>query len=417
MLRRASRAVLLAAANVLVLAALLLFIEGALRVLRVHFPAIPRVVFGNVLWRYDALMGWSHVPGTTGQVDLGGPDAGLVRINSLGFRGREVTPRKDPGVVRVLVVGDSFVFGIGVDEEHLFVTRLERRLRDLTGVPHQVVNLGVAGFSTDQEYLLLRERGLALAPDVVLLLMCDNDFEGNAQSFMYLRYYKPYFTIGGDGRLVAGNLPVPQLARGQRVRLWLGQSSEVWNLLRFRDSSWPPVRRLLDRLEVDVSRESSDDPVRLAFLLVQAMRDLASSVGAQFLTFNTGERGEMTRRFVALRRHLRGANIAFLGLEGPLASARESEPERHWDFGKDHHWNVDAHRLAAEIVAGRVAALRRERQANSRVRTAPESPGTAAPGKAGAATPLPRAAPWCGIRRRRKRPRCPGRRPPPPSPS
>ncbi len=358
MLRRTTRAVVLATTNLLVLGVALLGIEGAMRMFHVHFPAIPRQEPGSLLWRHDPLTGWSHVPRTSGRLNLGGPDAGIVRINSLGFRGREVTPRKDPGVVRVLVVGDSFVFGVGVDEEHLFVNRLEARLRDLTGVPHEVVNLGVVGFSTDQEYLLLRERGLALAPDVVLLVMCDNDFEGNALSFMYLQYYKPYFTIGADGGLVGGNIPVPQLTRGQRTRLWLGQRSEAWNFVRSRESSWPRVRRLLDHLQVDVSRESKDEPVRLTFLLVQAVRDLAAGVGAQFLTFNTGERAEETRLFTALRRHLRGAGVPFLGLEGPLSTAREREPENRWDFGTDHHWNVDAHRLAAEIVAERVAALR-----------------------------------------------------------
>jgi hypothetical protein len=195
-------------------------------------------------------------------------------------------------------------------------------------------------------------------PDIVLLVMCDNDFEGNAQSFMYLRYYKPYFAIGGDSRLVARNIPVPELTRGQRVRLWLGQSSEVWNFVRTRETRWPPLRGLLDCFEVDVSRESKDEPVQLTFLLVQAIRELATGSGARFLTFNTGERAENTHLFRALRRHLRGADIAFLGLEGPLATAREQQPERHWDFGRDHHWNVDAHRLAAEIVAERVAGWR-----------------------------------------------------------
>ncbi|HET7294237.1 MAG TPA: SGNH/GDSL hydrolase family protein [Vicinamibacteria bacterium] len=358
MLGRARRAAHLAAVNLLVLAAALLATEGALRLFGVHFPAIPRVVFGSVLWRHDPVTGWSHVPGSQGRVDLGGPDSGHVRINSLGFRGREVAPRKGPGVVRVLALGDSFVFGIGVDEEHTFTSRLESRLRDLTGQPHEVVNMGVAGYSTDQELLLFRERGLALSPDVVLLVVCDNDFEGNAQSFMYLRYYKPYFTIAADGSLLAGNLPVPRLTAGQRARAWLGQRSVLWNFVRSRDASWPPLRRLLDGFEVDVSRVSADDPVRLTYLLIREIRDLAEGVGARFLTVNTGERAEQTRLFVALRRHLRGAGIAFLGLEGPLSAARDGEPDKRWDFGKDHHWNVDAHRLAAEIVAERLAAPR-----------------------------------------------------------
>ena len=47
---------------------------------------------------------------------------------------------------------------------------------------------------------------------------------------------------------------------------------------------------------------------------------------------------------------LRQAGIRILGLEGNLGEARRRDPGRCWDFRNDPHWNVDAHRLAADVV-------------------------------------------------------------------
>ena len=76
------------------------------------------------------------------------PDRALVRINALGLRGPEVAPKR-PGVFRVLVFGDSYAFGVGVDEENVLTSELERLLSEdaLSGVEVEVLNLGVAGYS------------------------------------------------------------------------------------------------------------------------------------------------------------------------------------------------------------------------------------------------------------------------------
>jgi hypothetical protein len=52
-----------------------------------------------------------------------------VTTNRLGFRDRDVAPTPASGVVRVAVVGDSFVYGLGIPEAEGLVTRqLERAL-------------------------------------------------------------------------------------------------------------------------------------------------------------------------------------------------------------------------------------------------------------------------------------------------
>jgi GDSL-like Lipase/Acylhydrolase family len=347
--RRLAEVARLLAVNVLLLSALALIVEAGTRAWGMRFPALAGSGLSDrALWVYDATKGWFHTPGSVGQSFMGGPDPALVHINGLGLRGREVARRAAPGLQRVLVLGDSFVFGVGVDEDHLFTTRLEQ---DLHGPgPYEVVNAGVSGYATDQEYLLFQELGPALAPQAVVLVMCDNDFEGNTQDFVYQRYSKPYFDLTPRGELLLRNSPTPRLSHAQRIKLWLGQHSNLWNAIRSRHSSGV-FQPALGAFQVGEPRPNDNDPVALTAALVIASRDLAERLGARFVTLNTGHRDEKTPLFHALRPRLRAAGVDYLGLEAQLGDARIQHPEGNWDFPNDPHWNVDAHALAAAVVA------------------------------------------------------------------
>jgi len=351
----------LALAYLLVFALALLAFEGLSRLRKHRFPGIaPQGVGDRGLWVYDRTKGWFHAPGSGGRSFLGGPDPGSVRINSLGLRGRELSLTKPRGVTRVLVFGDSFAFGVGVDEPHLFSSVLEQLLQRADPThPYEVVNLGVSGYSTDQELILLQELGPRLAPDFILLVACDNDFEGNTQDFIYQRYYKPFFALDEGGGLGLRNVPVPTLTRLQQGKLWLGQHSNAWNLLRSRRARSERLQKLFDWFQVDVVRSPAQDPILLMYALTHAFRATAEGLGAVFLTFNTGHRGENTPLFQALRPLLIREGMRFLGLEGTLGEARRREPARQWDFPQDSHWNVDSHRLAARVVFNYLRALDR----------------------------------------------------------
>lgn len=311
-------------------------------------PRIPSPGAGDAgdrgLWVYDATKGWFDRPRAQGRVFLGGPEEGLVRLNSLGLRGREIERHKAPGRRRVLVLGDSFVFGVGVNEPSAFSSRLEALLD--AGAPgrYEVVNMGVSGYSTDQQYLLFRELGASLQPDIVILVACDNDFEGNLQDFAYLAYYKPYFELDGE-RLVERNVPVPRLTAWQGTKLWLGRHSNLWSLGRTSR-----LRSVSDFCQVGCPRASSQDAQRLMHGLLRALRAEVERTGARFVLLNTGHRGERTPLFQSLRVDLRRDGFDFLGLEGTLGAARAKEPGRAWDFGRDTHWNVPAHDLAAQVA-------------------------------------------------------------------
>ena len=94
-----------------------------------------------------------------------------VRVNAEGQRGPLLD--RASGRPRVLVLGDSYAFGFGVNDDETF----PQRLGELLGGRADVLNFGVPAYDLAQEVELLRTKGLAYAPDVVVLALHPNDFE------------------------------------------------------------------------------------------------------------------------------------------------------------------------------------------------------------------------------------------------
>jgi hypothetical protein len=92
-----------------------------------------------------------------------------VTTNSLGYRGPEFSPNKPSAAKRILVLGDSITFGVGVGDPETYPAIMETILKR-THADIEVVNAGYAdGFSPDSYYVYLKNRGLALLPDVIVL--------------------------------------------------------------------------------------------------------------------------------------------------------------------------------------------------------------------------------------------------------
>ena len=77
-----------------------------------------------------------------------------------------------------------------------------------------MINIGVAGYGTDQEMLLLKRLYHRLQPDMVFLIFTGtNDFDDNSTNFSY-GFFKPYFRASGDTLQLAG-VPVPRSIRSR----------------------------------------------------------------------------------------------------------------------------------------------------------------------------------------------------------
>ncbi|HTR98218.1 MAG TPA: hypothetical protein VML00_00630, partial [Bacteroidota bacterium] len=128
----------------------------------------PREIMRYFFVAPDATLHHRFIPGATGRYQSTEFNTSYS-INSLGLRDREIGPRA-PGTIRILMVGDSFTEGDGVEAEETFSKRLEAMLNPAGGPRRaEVINAGVGSYSPILEYLYLTHGGLALHPDCVIL--------------------------------------------------------------------------------------------------------------------------------------------------------------------------------------------------------------------------------------------------------
>ena len=149
--------------------------EGISRIAFKYTTAGPTAVNLEIFEENDTYV-WGHHPGALDYNGYGNPTP-EVRINKLGFRDDEILKNKPSNTKRVLVLGDSFTFGMGVNHSEIYTEVLERLLNEQEdGIKYEVLNMGAIGYTTDNQYLLLKEKGLILEPDYVIIgLFVGND--------------------------------------------------------------------------------------------------------------------------------------------------------------------------------------------------------------------------------------------------
>lgn len=171
-----------------------------------------------MFFSFDPDAGWRCRP----NLDLRFVEPGLydvrVRCNSQGLRDREHASAKQAGARRILCVGDSYVWGQGVENEQTVASLVER---DLPGV--ETINLGVAGYSSVQELVRLETDGLSYQPDWTVVFFCDNDLESNFETKDGRR---PLVELRGDDALHVVNRPVPRPWL-QPISTWIHERSRL----------------------------------------------------------------------------------------------------------------------------------------------------------------------------------------------
>ncbi len=217
----------------------------------------------------DYMLGWKLVPEAR---SLYGKEIQTyhVAVNSHGQRDREHSYEKTPGVYRILVVGDSMVFGSGgVESSDRFTDILEKSTRNV-----EVINAGTPGYGTDQEYQFLKMEGLKYHPDLVILCAVFNDFTDSFTTVNpSIGRPKGYFSMS-DGRLV---YHPPQFSTFYK----LAQHSYLLGLLD----------RVLSRIFIAYRqkyrhpREVLDSQARMATFrqLFISMAELCRQQGSEFL--------------------------------------------------------------------------------------------------------------------------------------
>jgi lysophospholipase L1-like esterase len=321
---------------------------------RFMFPEwAPRTAFITKFWRYDPRYGWSHVPGTSGFFQTFGIDT-VVSINQNGFRGPEISYARNNVDKRLVVLGDSFVWGFGVDYQDMFTTQLEKLLANT-----EVVNLGVSGYSTDQELLLYQEEGRKYRADIVIVVVAANDRPGNDRTVENLVYGKPKFIIR-NGKLELINQPVAKTSRLKHTAVWLASRSYV--LTQFQRVLYEYSGSHTNSADENEERKGSQifglngakyeippslQGWRLTLQLLLEMRRLVAADGAEVLiVFGEGIGVPVARDMRELFRSLR---IDAMFLDDYLGASDKS-----LHLPDELHWNPAGNMIVAAAVANRI---------------------------------------------------------------
>nr|HPJ72144.1 GDSL-type esterase/lipase family protein [bacterium] len=113
-----------------------------------------------------------------------------IEINPAGYRGRVRGPdARPPRTLRVICIGDSVTMGVFLEDDETYCSQLEELLNreNVRGRSWEVLNFGVLGYNTINEVELLKEKGLAYHPDVVILQYCFNDHRNKSELDMRFR--------------------------------------------------------------------------------------------------------------------------------------------------------------------------------------------------------------------------------------
>jgi lysophospholipase L1-like esterase len=355
-----------------VLAGLCVAVLLAEGVLRVFWPQRSDVTLG--MFREDPHAGYSLRPDYRNEVRL--PEYRVhIRVDEEGYRVPDAGPEaSSPGASRLLAIGDSFTFGVGVEAEEAYPARLAAELGDAD--PGWVVrNGGVGGYGPLRSARLLRGRQAAWHPDVVVhLLYAGNDLE-DPRPDSWLENPK----VKG-GRLVSpGRHPLRSL------RLFLRTRSHLYAFLRdrlhglylasglaershylervgrsewperIREVSWPAGRESL----AEIRDWCEENDVRYLVAIAPARWQVDDAAWKAYRAAWGG--GEADSAFdrdkvtVTIRDTLDGLGIEALDLLPAFRA--EQAAGRSLYYANDAHWTPEGHALAARVLARRLADL------------------------------------------------------------
>jgi len=324
---------------------------------RVKFQEKPRTGWVNVpenVWvEHHPVLGWYSQKNKTAKLTSPDFPPAEVHTNSAGFRGtREYLSQKPIGMIRIAALGDSFVFGFGVQDGETFSALFEAN--DKT---REVLNLGVPGYGMDQIYLSYREIARAYHPDIVLIGVFPEDFWRCTRSFADSGHVKPYFSLSPAGKLVLHNVPVPPPYSlntdqfppivEQNEFLKILNQSVLFKLAK------KPVLKLAKNLRL-IDPESSEEWLVGRAILRRLIAEIRADKAVPVIVLMPPQNWVQSTRKTSLERSIRRfadrEKVGFVNLKSVFTEAVAKDGLEAYYIKGDWHWTPRGHALAAQGI-------------------------------------------------------------------
>ncbi len=307
----------------------------------------------------DDHFGWRRTPGLEKEFTNEWGETSLVVANRYGNRGVAYAPKRTPGTYRVLVLGDSFAEGAQVNEADVFSALVEARE---PGV--EMINAALVAYGTVQEYMYLRDEGLAFHPDLVLVCFYRNDFVDNILPYHLRMGPRPYAKLANGAVHIVEEItdePFSAFCIPAPLTVFFYRHSYIYYALTDRVYFQRHRQELSDLDRANMDRVPWPDRKRVFFHLIERMNDLARAHDAELALFLIPSQQELAD----------GASpdhdeIARWSAANGIDSIRGLEPmQRAIHEGRRPYFNVDIHwtRAGHEIAAAEIAKYVREKRA------------------------------------------------------
>lgn len=255
-------------------------------------------------------------------------------FNSAGWRDREHSLEKPSGTLRILGLGDSYLYGQGVQRKDICLSRLEELLqRDLHTERVECINTGMSGFNTVDQYDLFVNRGIEYQPDLVILHFVLNDVEPNVLlPGTKVEFYSEYLAIFQQPDALSRysyfwSWARQRFLRSIRARQYINDCVNSFS----RDSrKWKRCRDAID----DIRRACDEHDLSFLVVIFPFFIDLDGDYPFQAI-------------HDVVREHCESNEIHVLDLRDEY---RQYNGPELWVHPTDQHPNETAHRIAAEAM-------------------------------------------------------------------
>lgn len=291
----------------------------------------------------DDLLGWRNAP----NANVGHKSLEFdveYKINSHGIRASlEYSYVRVPNKNRIVVIGDSFTFGHGVNNEHPYSAQLEKSFLET-----EVINLGTSGTGTDQQLLLLKEEGIKYNPDLVILGFYKGDVFRNIDLY-HGKLAKPTYKLM-NGRLVLTNVLISKIKdSGRNYSLFhkIASNSKLYGRISSR-GIW-----LLQHLGYGNSWKITD-------AILREIKKSVLNAKANYLVLVIPSQNAIYGSSLLKRIHLRTIDkmnelliqnkIEYLDATPILSVYAKKHPDEKLYYDVDAHFTPTGHKVIAEAI-------------------------------------------------------------------
>lgn len=359
---------LLIVSTVIVLAICELFV-------RILFPQINT---HDAMFQFDETLGWEFIPNKKGTIVYEGGINLTVQVNEDGYRDVSFLSKNED--TKIMVLGDSFVSNISVEDDQVFTQVIESQLANTS-----VYNLGVNGYGQVQEYLVLKEWYPKLQPDlIVVLIYLRNDFTDNMGKYPWL-YPRPTAVFDTD---VPVQIIPPSTEYQTKEKLPFYYSSHLYRFVKKSlsniksktvkggNASYTPpevytcqypmteeskeMYDTMERMILEMHQYGKDKNTPVVFALAPSMVQVEEDLWSQVTAYDSSIHLQNDLPNATLSAFAKANNISIIDLMPALKKAHQSGVKMY--NSQEQHWTKEGNKVVGDVLSKHIQEINKKVQ-------------------------------------------------------